>query len=54
MTDGIAQGLEEIKNRTEVTEDFEMYLSDLFSQVHYDLHGIYCDLGGDDWEFKSS
>ena len=54
MTDGIAQGLEELKNRIEITEDFEMYLSDLFSQVQYDLHGIYCDLGGDDWEFKNS
>ncbi|MBN2640912.1 MAG: hypothetical protein JXR78_04625 [Victivallales bacterium] len=53
MTDGIAQGLEELKGKEVITEEFEMYLSDFFSQVQYDLHGIYCEQGGHEYEFKS-
>ncbi|MBK8903426.1 MAG: hypothetical protein IPM53_19745 [Anaerolineaceae bacterium] len=52
MTDGISQGLSELEELTVINENFEFTLSDMFSQVLYDLHQIYCDNGGDFWEFN--
>ena len=52
MTDGISQGLDELNNIDEITEDFDFHISDMFSQIIYDLHPIYCNLGGHEWEFK--
>lgn len=47
MTDGISQGLDEIKNKTSLKDCEEWVLPEMFVQISYDLHEIYQDLGGD-------
>jgi hypothetical protein len=47
MTDGIMQGLDEIKDKTLLSECEDWVVPELFVQISYDLHSIYQDLGGD-------
>jgi hypothetical protein len=47
FTDGISQGLEEIKGKNSLNDCEHWVISELFVQISYDLHGIYQKLGGD-------
>lgn len=47
MTDGIEQGLDEIKGKTNIKNCEEWVIPELFVQISYDLHSIYNELGGD-------
>ncbi|MFA6278443.1 MAG: hypothetical protein WC622_16975, partial [Pedobacter sp.] len=47
MTDGLEQGLGEIKGKKSIRECDESVIPEMFVQISYDLHDIYQDLGGD-------
>ncbi|TBX65198.1 hypothetical protein EZL74_12460 [Flavobacterium silvisoli] len=47
MTDGLEQGLGEIKDKKSIRECEEWVIPEMFVQISYDLHDIYQDLGGD-------
>lgn len=47
LSDGISQGLEEIKSKNSLDECEYWVISELFVQISYDLHEIYQNLGGD-------
>ena len=46
LTDGISQGLDEIKGKQTMNDCDEWVFPELFVQISYDLHSIYNDLGG--------
>lgn len=46
MTDGISQGMDEIKRSKNIDEIDEWVISELFVQISYDLHDIYQAKGG--------
>ena len=46
LTDGISQGLGEIKGKKSINDCDEWVFPELFVQISYDLHSIYTDLGG--------
>lgn len=52
MTDGIWQSLDEIKDKTKLSECDNFIYIELFVQLSYDLHGIYQDNGGDIEDFQ--
>lgn len=47
MTDGLEQGLGEIKGKSTIKECEDWVIPEMFVQISYDLHDIYQDLGGD-------
>jgi len=47
MTDGLEQGLGEIKDKRTVRECEDWVIPEMFIQISYDLHDIYQNLGGD-------
>lgn len=47
MTDGLEQGLGEIKGKRTVRECEDWVIPEMFIQISYDLHDIYQNLGGD-------
>ena len=51
LTDGIMQGLDEIKGKTTIYDCEEWLIPELFVQISYDLHSIYNELGGDIEDF---
>lgn len=51
LTDGIEQGLGEMKGKKSFKECEDWVISEFFIQISYDLHSIYHDLGGDIEEF---
>ncbi len=51
LTDGIRQGLDELKGKNYINECEEWMIPELFVQISYDLHSIYNELGGDIEDF---
>ncbi|WP_026473098.1 hypothetical protein [Alkaliflexus imshenetskii] len=51
MTDGLEQGLGEIKNKTTIRDCEDWVIPEMFVQISYDLHDIYQNLGGDIEDF---
>ena len=51
LTDGIMQGIDEIKGKTNISDCDEWVFPELFIQISYDLHSIYNELGGDVEDF---
>ncbi|MCU8030896.1 hypothetical protein L5M51_14175 [Shewanella sp. SM73] len=51
LTDGIDQGLDALRNLTNIDEFEQWDMSELFVQICYDLHEQYQDIGGDIEEF---
>lgn len=51
MTDGLEQGLGELKNKETIRDCEDWVVSEMFAQISYDLHDIYQHLGGDIEDF---
>lgn len=51
MTDGLEQGLVEIKGKKTIQDCEDWVISEMFVQISYDLHDIYQNLGGDIEDF---
>nr|WP_319570415.1 hypothetical protein [uncultured Draconibacterium sp.] len=51
MTDGLEQGLDEVKGKRSIRECEEWVIPEMFVQISYDLHDIYQNLGGDMEDF---
>ncbi len=51
LTDGIAQGQQELDSATDPSQLDDWVIKELFVQISYDLHHKYLELGGDLEEF---
>ena len=51
LTDGIDQGLDSLRQLTDIKQFEQWDMSELFVQICYDLHEQYQEVGGDVEEF---